>query len=275
MSIIKETIKLNINNTGSTITFGLGENNHFSGYQQEINNLTEETKAEITNPIINYEVSRFRYGGNEATIKFYLITGTTYYNSFVNGAGFTQNEIDSRNLKLFNSFFIMDFYDSYDNNTQTKIFTIYQTQIISGNKSGETPIPSYKIYHDTVNQFYNWYIPKSFIDEQSGSTITGYVKFSFYNAKYGTLALFYNKDNQSSTTPEKIYFKVKLDLTDLSWEFDYSGTNFPPNVTAYQLSFNNKYSQKINDGIQNFDNKKQVFPSGNTFQTSGATYTTL
>jgi len=275
MSIIKETIKLNINNTGSTIIFGLGGNNHFSGYQNEINDLTEETKIELTNNIIDYEVTRFQYGGNLVNLNFYLTTGLTYYNSFIDGAGFSRNEVDSRNLKLHNSFFIMDFYDSYDNNTQTKIFTIYQTQILNGNEFDNIQIPSYRIYHDSINQFYSWYLPKSFIAEQTGSTITGYVKFSFYNAKYGSLALFYNKDNQSNTTPEKIYFKVKLDLSSLTWEFDYSGINFPPDVTAYQLPLNNLYSQKVNDGIQNFDNKQQVHPSGNTFQVSGGTYTIL
>lgn len=275
MSIIKETIKLNINNTGSTITFGLGGNNLLSGYQQEINDLTEETKNETTNSIVDNEVSRFKYDGDLVNLKFYLTTGTTYYNSFINGAGFSQKEIDSINLKLYNSFFIMDFYDSYDNNTQTKIFTIYQTQILGGVKVGDTPIPSYQIYNDVVNQFYSWYVPKSFINEQTGSTVTAYVKFSFYNAKYGSLALFYNKDNQSLTTQEKMYFKVKLNLSVMTWEFDYNGTNYPPDATAYQLPFNNKYSQKVNDGINNFDNKKQVYPTGNTFQSSGATYTTL
>ena len=273
MSIIKKNIKLNNNSSGATITFGLSSNDNFNDYQQEINNLTEKTKLDSINVITDNEVRRFKYYGALININFYLtINNTNHYNSFVDGAGFSQNEVNLRSNKMYNSFYIMDFFDSYDNNTQTKIFTIYQTQILDGMKSGETPIPKYQINSDSINQFNSWYIPESYIISQTGSTVSGYIKFSFYNAKYGKVAIFYNKDNQSLRTQEKMYFKVKLNLITMKWMFDYNGTNYPPNIMAYQIPFNNSYSEKINDNIQNFNNLQQVYPTGNTFQYEDGTY---
>ncbi len=263
MPIIRERIKFE--NQDVNLKINLGINNSFSGYQQEINDLTEETKIEITNPIIDNEVRRFRYGGSAMNLFFYFtVDGTTYINSFsTTGAGFTSTEISDNASKILNSFYTMDFYDTFNNYTQTKIFTIYQTQILSGEKSSGTPIPKYNINSNNTNQFYSWYIPKSFIDQNiatGSTTITGYIKFNFYSAKSGKVLLFYNKDNQNLKTPEKLYFKVSLDLINMTWRFVNGGDK-----KAYQIPITNAYYTKVNNSVDNFDNKKQKYPEGNTF----------
>lgn len=275
MSIIRET--LNLNNSDLNLKINLGVGNRILGYQQEIDYLTEETKIDLINSVIDNEVRRFNYDStNQAfNLMFYFsASGSSYYNSFMTlGGRFNASELNDENTKIQNSFFILEFYDTYDNNTQTKIFTNYLTQILNGEEDSNIPIPKYRIYNDTVNQFYNWYIPQSYIDEQTGSTtVTGYIKFSFYNAKYGDITVFYNKDNDGLSTPEKMYFKIKLDLVNMTWKFDFSGINYPPNAVAYQIPFTSAYSQRINDGVESFDNEQQVYPTGNTFQTTDGTY---
>jgi len=275
MSIIRERIKFN--NLDTNIKFGLGIGNRLSGYQQEIDSLTEETKVELTNPIIDNEVRRFQYDSNDAGVTYlwfyFSAGGSSAYNSFTTtGARFQTNEINNTNSGIQNSFFIMDFYDTYDNYTQTKIFTIYNTQILKGEKSGTTPIPKYKLFSDTVNQFYNWYVPKSYIDEQTGSTVTGYIKFSFYSAKFGDITLFFNNDNGGLKTPERMYFKVLLNLNTMTWKFDYSSTNFPPNAKAFQVPFTTTYSQRVNDTVESFENEQQNPPDGNVFDWTDGKY---
>lgn len=270
MPIIKERIKFE--NQDINLKINLGVDNNFSGYQQEIDELTEETKIELTNPIIDNEVRRFQYGGNAINLLFYFTAnGTTYVNGFGStGAKFSSTEISNNSMKILNSFFIMDFYNSFDNYTKTKIFTIYQTQILTGEESSGTPIPNYEITND--NQFYSWYVPKTFIDqniETGATTVVGYVKFSFYTAKYGKVRLFYNKDNQSLKTPEKMYFKVILDLINMTWKFNTIGDK-----KAYQLPFTDAYYKKVNDGIDNFRNNEQDYPDGNTFDSQNGTYDT-
>jgi hypothetical protein len=72
-----------------------------------------------------------------------------------------------------------------------------------------------------------------------------------------------------------MYFKTKLNLDTMTWMFDYSGINYPPNAKAYQLPFSSAYSQRINNGVQSFENKQQVYPTGNTFQITDGTYTKI
>ena len=275
MSITKE--KILFNNQDIQLKINLSGGNRLTGYQQEIDNFTEEAKVNLINPIIDNEVRRFQYNNAsvDATYLNFFYLGSNRFNIlFSDGAGFTNKELTSFSDNVLNSFFIMDFYDTFDNNTQTKIFTQYLTQITSGEKTGSgIPVPKYKIYSDTTNQLYYWYVPKSFLEIQTGNTVTGYVKFSFYNAKYGTIALFDNADTASNIAPDRMYFKTRLNLIDMTWKFDYFGTNYP-NVRANQVPFTNSYSQKINAGVQNFDDEKQVYPIGNTFQSNTGLYTT-
>jgi hypothetical protein len=278
MSIIKE--KILFKNQDTVLKFNLGIGNRLSGYQQEIDNLTEETKVDLINPVIDNEVRRFQYdyevGGTINLVFEFSANGSSYYNAFTpNGARFSTNEITLSDKKVVSSFFIMDFFDTFDNNTQTKIFTIYNTKILNGEKSGSLPIPKYQLNILKINQFYNWYVPKSFIDIQTGSTAIGYVKFSFYSAKYGNVVLFNNKDITNQFSPERMYFKVKLNLTSMTWDFDYSGTNYPPNVVARQIPFTNAYAQKVNNAVNNFDNEQQNYPEGNTFDITDGTYITV
>jgi len=187
----------------------------------------------------------------------------TYNTSFIN-AGFSQAEIDGNSLTMLNSFFILDFYNTYDVNTQTKIFTTYLTKI--GNKS------QYTINSSTINQLYNLYVPVSYIELQTGTTTNGYAKFTFYNAKYGNAVLFYNQDNIGISTPEKMYFKIKLDLVNKTWEI--VGTS-APNINAEQLINSTQYNNRIDNTITNINNVNQNYPTGNTYQYSENSYTVI
>lgn len=259
MSIIKETIKYNSKDT--YITIDLGINNSLIGYQQEIDEITEETKESLINSINDVEVRRFGYGeGYLPTIDFYFIdynvrsgsrfniTNNGHYNQFP----FTSDEINSNGSDLRNSFFIMEYYDSFDTYNQTKIGTTYITKIIT-NSTNTTP--SYLL--SLRNQFNKVYIPKSFINGIESNEITGYMKFSFYNAETGKIILFYNKDNEGSKTPEKYYTKININTNTMKWVFNQN------NVSFYEEQ-SNSYIDRVNDTFSNFNNKKQIYPSGGT-----------
>lgn len=274
MPIIKEKIKFN--NQDVVLKINLGVGNNVLGYQQEIDNITEDIKEDLINPVIDYEVSRFKYNSDEVTTTYlyfnFIANGSTTINSFLTsgGAGFTLTEVSQKSKNVLNSFFIGEIYDSYDFYTQTKICTTYNTQILEGNTylGLGLPIPSYDIDNSTSNQFNVFNIPKWFIDEQTGSTVTVYLKYSYYCAKNGSVALFYNEWNNTtelSKTPQLMYFKVILDIPTMTWKFDITGIEFPTTINAKQLPYTNLYSQQVNSGVDNFDNEQQVFPSGNTF----------
>lgn len=254
MSIIQEKIYLGKNATGATLTFGLSRNTDFTGYQQEIDSITEETKQELINPIQDFEISKFKYGDTTG-LRFYFLnsSNTTHSNTYIN-AGFSSTEIADKADVVRNSFYILDFYDTYINNIQTRIFTNYQTQI------GTTPY--FQFYGSQYYQMTHNNVPKWFLDEQYVDPIQIYVKFSFYNAKDGKLLLFYNNSINDITNPENMYFKANLHPYTKTW-------NFLSSVNAYELNPNTEYVQRNNETFQNFENKKQNYPSGNLFKDDG------
>lgn len=267
MSIIRERIRLN--NQDINLKIRLSSNDAFTGYQQEIDNLTTITTNSLINPVSDAEVRKFKYFTNDTTtLRFY------FYNSITDTSlslfnGFTASELASRSSNVTNSFFILEYYDSYDIYEQNKIFTTYLTKI--------STVPVYVV--NSNNQLYNWYIPISYIESQTGSTntITGYTRFSFYNAKTGKVNIFYNNDYESDTTSKRMYFKTILNKLNKTWEIQTPSYTSLHAINAKELKFTTyqKYSDRINDTFENFENLAQSYPTGNTFDYTNGSYFTI
>jgi len=255
MSIIQEKIYLNKNSTGATLTFGLSGNVNVSGYQQEIDRLTEQTKQELINPITDYEIVRFT-PSRTRNLRFYFLNAgnTTHGNTFTN-AGFTSSELSNRDDVIRNSFIIADLYDTITANTQTRLTTTYQTKMGS--------VPNYTLQTDLNHQLCGINIPKWYLNTLTDSFVVAYMKLSFYNAKDGKLQLFYNNSINDLADPENMYFRVFLYPQSNTWRFATDPVN------AYELTPNSAYVQRNNDTFQNFENKKQNYPTGNVFEDDG------
>jgi hypothetical protein len=284
MSIIREKIKFNSSlvgtsgTTGTTLTghsmnlmISLGSCENFIEYGEDIDNLTQFTVLGLVNPVIDGEVRRFTLTPTPTTnvllqFQFYSPITTTYLNSFL-FAGFTGDEIVNSANNILNSFFILDFYDTFDLNSQTKIFTTYLTKLLV--PVNEIYYSQYTIGANTNNQLYPWYIPLSYINAQTGSTAIGYVKFSFYNAKTGKITSFYNQDNENLTTPERIFFKVQLDLINMTWKMLTTVYSY---IRAKEIANNVLYVDKVNNTVDSIDNLQQNPPSGNTYNYKTNTY---
>jgi hypothetical protein len=255
--MLKEKIKLTGNNI--SINFGISNEDNFLGLQQEIDNHVEVVSVDLINPALDLEERRFKFPPATEymtlSFDFYYQPTNIYVNSFL-FAGFTNNNINSKSDSFLNSFFILDYYDTFDENTQTKIFTTYLTKLGS--------VPKYTI--SPLNQLFSLYVPISYTNVQTGSTVTGYSKLSFYNASYNSnnnVVLFYNDENANLTTPEKMYFKTVLNLTDNTWSF--VTTTLHPNFIAKQLITSTAYIQKTNDAVANYNNQQQNYPAGVNF----------
>lgn len=279
MSIIREQIKYIPKPTGTTefefsgrtltgitgivnLKFNLGSSDGFLGFQQEIDNLTQNVSDDLINPDIDIEERRFKYAFHSPAVKFNFGFGSPVpSNSFI-AAGFTPTEIIQKDLNALNSFFIFELYDTYNVSTQIKILTTYITKI--GN------LPEYTL--DANNQLYYLYVPISFITAHTGSTTTGYTKVSFYNAKTGKVTLFYNPTYILETSPLFMFFPTKLNLVAKTWEF------LPATTAVFQANEiyqNTEYITKVNNTVDNFNNETQNYPSGSTFIYQDGKYTTL
>jgi hypothetical protein len=269
MLINRETIRFN--GRDAFVKFGLETGDGLTGYQQQIDRLTSVTGVELINPAIDGEVRRFKYSNTvgNATLVFYNDLGV---NSFENEADDTDDEIiTTRNVQSLSSFFILDFYDTYDISKQTKLFTVYMTRILEGDYLIGKPIPKYTIGSNNINQFYYWYVPLSFLNTVTGQTVDVHVKFSFFHAYNGKLRLYYNYENRALTTPEKMFVKARLNLSNFTWSFVASSYTIRLDQIAGDYD-PNKYAQKVNDSIDKFALDKQVFPDGIIFNYNTGTY---
>jgi len=274
MLIKKEIIRFN--GQDMNVKFDLNSNDNFTGYQQEINVLTLFTSTDLVNPVIDGETSRYKHYqiNGDIELGFNFVDSLGQINPLFINAGFTGAEIHSNDTKLLNSFFILDFYDTYNPNTQNKIFSTYLTKILNSDYDSNYSI--YKISPTIPNQFYYWNIPKSFTtealqttDSNDNNIIIGYVMFSFYSAKDGSVRVFYNIENEN--TPQKMFFKVELDITNKTWRILTNSYL----IYAYELkSSTDIYAIKISESINKLNNNKQDYPLGNAFNYIGRNYVT-
>ena len=211
MQIIHEKIKLN--GKSNSIKISLGGNDDVLKSDTEITNIIIGEQANLINPLIDNEVVRFKYYNDNVPLliifNFYNGATSKYENSF-NGTGLVISNLSYLSSMVMNSFFIMDYFDTYKTNEQSKIYSSYLTKIIDV-RTG-TPIPAYTIGGNNPNQLYYQYIPKSYLNTISDDTVTGYAKFSFYDANNGNIHSFYNEDNIDLITGEKFTFKIELNL---------------------------------------------------------------
>lgn len=264
MQINEEKVRLKRTDSSIRINIGSTYNNEL-GIQQQIENLTHNTSNDLINPHVDGEVSRFKFKEEELihTYKFYFGLNT---NTGLINAGFTSIELASRALNVENSFFILDFYDTYNSSIQRKLFTTYITKIdntahVSEYMIGVLPINYGQLI--PVDQIKYLYIPKWFINENSGNTTQNiYLKFSFYNAKIGKTSTFYNNANTSINTSEKYYLTCTLDLLNKRW--------FVPNSlnkisTFNELITSQEFLDRINNTFETTNVIRQIYPTGDTY----------
>jgi hypothetical protein len=244
MSIIKNDIKLNGNDLN--IKFRLDISDELFDYQQNINNTIYNTSNSLINPITDVECRRFA-NNIPVTIGFMFSGQTTFFD-----AGYSNSEIS-------NSFFIVDYYDTFNVNNQTRLFRTYLTKI---NYNTTLGLPIYLIDNSTKNQLHTWYVPESYISSISGDTITGYTKFSFYSAKTGKISSFYNNDYVSSTTMEKFFFKTELNIINRTWKII---TPSFPSIIAVEITGNDQYTNRLNNTIDSITKNKQAYPLNHLF----------
>jgi hypothetical protein len=275
MSVIKKKIRLTGNDYN--IEIPLSRSNDFTGYQQEIDRYTQIRSSADINGVTDGEITIFNLelGTFTKELKFYFAVNPVSWIARFTIAEFTTTEISQQALNFLNSFFIMDFFDSFDTNNQTKIFSTYLTNLSKNNAGGggvsSNPLVSiFKMESDF--QLFSLNVPKYFVNTGS-SSITGYSRFSFYNAKKGNISVFYNQDNNQKTTPEKMYFKTVLNLENKTWNIlTPSNGGSDPEIVAYELTNSDQYVEKYNNTFENFDNLQQNYPAGNTFNYENADY---
>jgi len=240
------------------IRINLGSNESFLGYQQEINNYTEIASVELINETTDPEMKKFKYNSDVPYISGIML------NFNFSETPFNNNEITGNTLNVLNSFYSMETYDDFNESNNTKLSTNYFTKDFNITNN-------YNINNFNKNQFYYLYLPESFILKQTGTTATTYSRFLFYNAKSGKTSVFYN-EYVNADTEEYTYFKIQINLLNKSWKFTQASNVININQIP---EINNAFIKKVNDSINNFDQLKQSYPTGKTFNYLTQNYLTF
>lgn len=263
----KEKIKLN--NRDVNIKISLGNSNNFTGYQQEINKLTNFNTNDVVNEINDVEVRRFKFFSNglyKLQFKFH-IPELNDYDSSLTEIGFEENEINYNNPAIQNSFFIMNCYDTFNKYSQEKIFSNYNSKIISNETNG--------IYNiNNKSQFFNLNVPIWFIESITGDSVVLYMRFSLYNAKNGNVISFYNEKNVNLLTDEKYYVKTELNLNNFTWRFLPDFFQYMIILKEIERNKNENFNEKLNNTVNNTVNRRIIPPTGDRFNDETGTYVT-
>lgn len=268
MQIIKKQIELT--GRGYSFEIPLTTKNEFTGYQQEIDNYTQIRSTADINDVTDGEITRLKLATGIYTkqMEFQFAINPTAWNSRFTLIGFTNSEITGNSSNFLNSFFILDFFDTFNTNSQTKIISTYLTNLAKNNEDDNPINSAYRMTSDF--QLFELNVPKYYINS---AIITGYSRFSFYNAKTGNISVFYNADNGGLTTPEKMFFKTRIDRENKTWDFlTSSNTGTEPKFIARELVNSQEYIDKFNETFENFDNLQQGYPTGSTFDYKTASY---
>lgn len=248
------------------INFGLSSKNNTLGAQESIDNYIQTETNNNINSVVDMEKHRYKTSLTGQTINFYFSSGNTTggtYGAFFTYATFNISDITFNNSNFQNSFFILDFYDTYDSNIQNKITSTYLVNL------GNSNISSYNINNSDI---YKLPIPLYYINNNaiSGITptfITGYTRFHFYNANIGHLQIFYNQIYSGYTTDLQFYFPTIINTNNNT--FKLCGGN---SLNCYQYVKSSIYINKFNNSITNIQTLQTNYPSGNTFNYQTGTY---
>jgi hypothetical protein len=229
------------------------------GYDDNIQNIVDAETDNSINTVTDEEIRRIKIGRPYA-FNFKFWNGFTYV-TFLAPSEFNPTT-DINTTPVINSFFIVQVYDSYLEETQTKRHTGYYNGYDFG---VSTLVSSY--YIDNTAEFSDLYLPKWYLDTMSGNT-TLYVKFLFYSGKSGKFYPFYNGDS-SATDQRKMFHTITVNPSAMT----YTYTGISTTINSNEL-LNTAYNTLVNNTVPSFPIQKTTYPSGTTFTSSG-TYVDL
>jgi len=262
---------------------GISKNINSSLGRQESDyyNLIKQESDNIINPAVDNEIVRFRYSNSDTRfIIYYYDQVEEEYNESYNNTGFTDNEINLYSPVLRNSFYILDFYDSFSVGNKEKIFTQYyskfQVVVGVGDKTGSSINEGVNIA--STPQLSNLYVPLWYMDSILENTFELYFTLTFYNAKTGKVIPFFNNDYYDSitneftnTTGERISFRCVFNKATKMW-YITSPTETEVKALQYTETQSSLYNDKVNSSVEITNMRKLQTPEPKNFKYIDRTY---
>lgn len=235
-----------------------------SGYDDDVESMvTDETDASINN-VSDAEVRRFL--PDKEYELFFNFTGNSGYVTYL-----TPNEITGSttgvtyDTAVKNSFFVVQVYDGFKEETQNKKHTGYFNgyEFFTDKDSGGY-ISQYTGYTADM-EFSNFYLPINFFPETGSTNVVFYAKFMYYSAISGKFYVFFN-GTDGDTPPSSqggLYFALTADTQTMQYSFGPTDT-----LTMFEL-VDTAYTTFVNNTVTSTPLEKPNYPTGTRFTLDG------
>lgn len=251
-------ITIQLGTVDNTITLPMVSVGNLLGYDDSLEALIENETSVSVNDVTDLETRRI-LPQNSSNIQFYFWNGFGYVNQ-VAPIEFPPTAFTTTAAK--NSFYIIQLFDSFNDENQKKLHTGYY----NGFDFARTSLNANYQYNSNI-EFSNIYLNETYLSSLTGIT-TIYAKFLFYSANSGKFYPFFNYNDHTLNTQQQLYHTILLNPSARTYTFV---NNY--NLIVVRELVNAQYSAFINNTVSSFSLKKPVYPSGNTFTTDG-TYIT-
>lgn len=259
--------KLLFNNQDKKIKILLSNTSQGYGEDQEIDGFVDVEVEKSINPAVDEEVTRFRFSksiqedyGVLFNMNFYDYNKDEYSVRYLY-AGFTEEEILNYALNFRNSFFILEIFDTKEENKRKKIATNYYTKLWNFNVPEEE---QEYIDINKTNQIRFINIPNKHLENNDGETFVLYLRVLFYNGKTGNIIPFYKGDEHGIDDEKTLFFTTTFDYVNRVWECD--------NLYGYEVTDQPDYSDKLNETNKNATDLRVNYPTKELFDYKTGTY---
>lgn len=217
-----------------------------AGWQDNLQELEDETLKKIINPIENYETVRYvhkPYTSNNGVLQtdiwfyFNFLSGSTYVKDY-SPTGLTPKENALMLKQSTESFFRLEFYKTPNNEpperTNRRMVFAKNLSLPLGEKYFYTTLNHYIFqpvfmgsnYRNKENMYLFWFQDESTFDETTLTGNTFFMTARYFNAKDGTISDFTSTGLTSQEVVEyrDMYYQMDIDKTDYSYQiFKYNG----------------------------------------------------
>lgn len=249
-------IKIKQSNNDKKITIPFGNINNLLGYDDDIQSLISTETNNSINNVSDFEVKEFQNSSNGTQfITFHFWNGVIYQQQLA-PLDFAANSLTASSSEARNSFYVIQIFDSFNEDTQTKLHTGYFNGYDFLKRADDLET-NYKL--NNISEFSSYYINNSFFEGMSG-VVTLYAKFFFYSAKSTKFYPF--SRIQNPTKVEDIYIPLTFNLTTYKYSYPTINVNF------YEIT-NPNYATLVNNTVNSIPIQKTAYPTGNTFTSDG------
>lgn len=199
-------------------------------YDDNVESIINEELSKNINPIVDIEISKYKLDINDDFKISFVVSGS---NDYITSTLFNYDNIINLSPTFYNSFWIIDYYDTFNNQIQNKLYTQFykpERKIVNNILDSKISINFKDNNSITNNDYSNIFIPNN---KNLSSNII-YLKFRFFCAKTGKIFNFKKLNLTNIYNEIDYYFQVTIDNISKKYYISTDDITFQPTFSNYE-----------------------------------------